>query len=333
MERINIDKLLDKFKKTVENHYLGNGAYARFLWQNPAGTRKMGINEYGCADAMNILYMLGEFPTGNHREQCLNALLSLQDKETGLFIEETHHKIHTTAHCTAAIELFDAVPLYPQTELKKYFTNEGFTSLIESLNWNELAWSESHQGAGIFVIATLTGNATLDWRRYYFDYLTKHCDENVGMSKKGTVDMGCPQYYHLNGWFHYTFNYEYARMPQPYPEKLIDTCIRLYDERETMLSANFGRIGFNEIDWVYVINRCSRQTPHRFYEVKERLEHFADWFFKYLDSVDTETDDVWNDLHSLFGTLCAIAELQSALPGKIESTKPLRLVLDRRPFI
>ena len=39
------------------------------------------------------------------------------------------------------------------------------------------------------------------------------------------------------------------------------------------------------------------------------------------------------DLHMLFGSVCALAELQSALPGMIITEKPLRLVLDRRPFI
>jgi hypothetical protein len=35
----------------------------------------------------------------------------------------------------------------------------------------------------------------------------------------------------------------------------------------------------------------------------------------------------------LFGAVCALAELQRALPGEIRSERPLRLVLDRRPFI
>lgn len=38
-------------------------------------------------------------------------------------------------------------------------------------------------------------------------------------------------------------------------------------------------------------------------------------------------------LHMLFGSVCALAELQTALPGKIITEKPLRLVLDRRPFV
>ena len=43
--------------------------------------------------------------------------------------------------------------------------------------------------------------------------------------------------------------------------------------------------------------------------------------------------DGMNDLHALFGSVCAIAELQRALPGEFPTTKPLRLPLDRRPFI
>lgn len=88
----NFDDIIEKINKVVESHYIGNGAYARFLWDGPAetGKRKLGINEYGCADAMNILYSIGKFPTGKKRQQCLDALLSLQNPETGLFVEETH---------------------------------------------------------------------------------------------------------------------------------------------------------------------------------------------------------------------------------------------------
>ena len=35
----------------------------------------------------------------------------------------------------------------------------------------------------------------------------------------------------------------------------------------------------------------------------------------------------------LFGNLCAFSELQQALPGFVRTDRPLKLVLDRRPFI
>ena len=48
---------------------------------------------------------------------------------------------------------------------------------------------------------------------------------------------------------------------------------------------------------------------------------------------DPATDEGLNDLHALFGNLCAFAELQQALPGFVRTDRPLKLVLDRRPFI
>ena len=52
-----------------------------------------------------------------------------------------------------------------------------------------------------------------------------------------------------------------------------------------------------------------------------------------MENIDYEHDESFNDLHMLFGAVCALCELQAALPGKILTSKPLRLVLDRRPFI
>jgi hypothetical protein len=53
----------------------------------------------------------------------------------------------------------------------------------------------------------------------------------------------------------------------------------------------------------------------------------------FLLGLDLEEHDGLNDLHSLFGAVCALAELQTACPGMIRTRQPLRLVLDRRPFI
>jgi len=329
----NLDALLDKVHAVVKNHYLGNGAYARYLWQNEKNDRKMGINEYGCADAMNILYMLNDFPLGEEREAALCALRSLQKKETGLFEEATHHFIHTTAHCIAAIELFDAKPLYPQKRMLPYFTKDGIKTLLDGLRWQTAPWRDSHEGAGAYVVGVLTENVDLEWQNFYFEYLYENTDPVLGMTRAGTVDETLiPLYHHLYGWFHYMFNMQYARRPLRYPDKLVDTCIRMYDEN--LLGEKFGRsIGFAEVDWVYALNRAARETPHRFFEAKDRLRRFADAYIGYLESLDFSSHDGINDLHRLFGALCCIAELQIALPGEYVSTKPLRPVLDRRPFI
>jgi len=127
------------------------------------------------------------------------------------------------------------------------------------------------------------------------------------------------------------FNHEYRHMPYRYPEKIIDTELFLLDSGQ---SDDFCRqIAFEEMDWLYILNRTTRQTGYKFDEAKAAIKKFADRYMPFLLKTDFEKDESFNDLHKLFGTLCCLAELQAALPGYIYTEKPLRLVLDRRPFI
>ena len=62
MKILDLRQIIDNVKKTVERHQLGTiGEYSRWLWQNKKGDRNLGVNEYGCADAFNILYTINEF--------------------------------------------------------------------------------------------------------------------------------------------------------------------------------------------------------------------------------------------------------------------------------
>ena len=329
---MNIDHLIAKVRATVDSHKLEEGVYCRWLWQNKEGGRKLGINEYGCADAANLLYTIGDFERDPTKRACwVRALQEMQNPETGLFEEGTHHPFHTTAHCVAALELFDAMPRYPLTAMLPYLNVEALYGFLEGLDWSGRPWSQSHQGAGLYSALTITRACGLDWQKEYFGWLRDNCDPQMGMSYKGGFGKDMLSH-HMYGWFHYFFNHEYARRPIPYPERLIDTCIDMYVNGK--MDAVYGReVGFMEIDWIFCMNRASHQTAHRFNEVKSLLLGFAKDFIGYLDSLNTQTDDAFNDLHMLFGAVCALAELQLALPGQVETTVPLKLVLDRRPFI
>lgn len=339
----NIDNIIEKIKRTVDSHKLENdGEYCRYIWQDENNTRKMGLNEYGCADAANILYTINDFiKDPKERDGWIRTLKSFQNSKTGLFCEPTHHFIHTTAHCVAALELFDAVPDYPLYELIKYAKKDGLYNLLENLKWKTEPWPQSHQGAGIYASMKLTDTVGEDWEKWYFDWLWEEADAETGMWRKGCVKEGeAPLFHHMGGTFHYVFNHEYAKKPLRYPDKLIDTCIYLYENK--MIGDKIGAcdndkfgqyIGFLEVDWIYCITRASRQTTHRHDDCKRVLRDFAKTYINYLNDIDEKTHDGFNDLHMLFGATCALAELQTALPGEIISKKPLRLVLDRRPFI
>ncbi|MFR2827224.1 MAG: hypothetical protein ACLTCQ_23630 [Enterocloster bolteae] len=80
------------------------------------------------------------------------------------------------------------------------------------------------------------------------------------------------------------------------------------------------KVSFAEIDWVYCLNRGCVTVVYRFDEAKTALHDFALTYIDYLEHLDYETDDGFNDMHSLFGCICALAELQNALPGSLLQT-------------
>ncbi len=347
MEKIDISGLIKAISDVVKRHELPTkGAYARWLWQNAAHSRDLGINEYGCADAMNILYTIGEFECDEHtRAARIDALLSLQDPVSGLFTESTHHTIHTTAHVTGALRLFETSPRVSLYGLHKYIDKKSLYDFLENeVDWNN-PWSESHKGAGIYAALVNAGELTADFAQNYFGWLYEHVDPKTGFWCSGYADrsptdpirspngMDNPDclYAYMAASFHYLFNVEYAGQPIRYPERMIDSCIELYNGG---LPACFGKeLDFLEIDWIYCIARASRATDYRRDEIDALLCEFAENYISYLLSLDPITDDSFNDLHRLFGAVCALAELQRIMPDKIITERPLKLVLDVRPFI
>ncbi len=334
MERYVIDDLVERIYACVKRHELEPGVYSR--WSIVEG-KDHGVNEYGCADAANILYTIGYFPRDpEERAAAVRAMQAMQDRETGLFSEETHHPIHTTAHCSASLELYDAAPLYPVRALEKYLTREGLYSLLENeIRWDTDPWRDSHMGAGLLPAFVNTGAATLEWKDWYFDWMWEHTDSESGFIYAGR-EKQAHLYQYMAGGFHYMFNHEFERRPLRYPERVIDSCLTLIEEG---LSGEKGKVklvrncGFIDIDVVYCLTRAMRQTPYRFEEGKAALENFAVRYLDMMYRLDPETDPSFDDLHTLFGAVCCLAELQTALPGKIVTSRPLKIVLDRRPFI
>ena len=326
-----IDGILESFLGRVEAHRLAEGGYSRYLWQDTGGTRRMGANAYGCADAANLLYTLCRFPSEEGERAALaNAIRAFQDPQSGHFLDPTHADTHTTAHCVAALELFEAKPAYPLTALRRLCDFRCFTEEMEEADFLHRG-RMAHFGAGAFAALYLAGDVGDEWIERYFSWLDAQCDPETGMwVKQPTVDFKIPN--QMGDAFHYLFNYEYMHRAFPYPERLIDSCLGMY--RDGSLPASFGRqFHFLEVDFVFCLNRASRQTAHRYAEVKETLSEFCEGYLAYLAGVDYERSEGANDMHLLFGTSCCLAELAAALPGEVYAQRPLRLVLDRRPFI
>ncbi len=350
MDTVDIRPLIMEIAKCVRRHELPQtGTYCRWLWAggiwgDGGAPRDLGNNPYGCADAANILYTINESDCdGETRQARIRELRNLQDAGTGLFRESSHDPMHTTAHCLGALRLFDEKPLYTLSALHRYFDKTELYALLDGLDWQRDPWPQSHIGAGVYAALVNAGEVTEEFSGNYFDWLWENSDETTGFwirnaaasapcSDRRRVNGRASLYTYMAAGFHYAFNLEYAGIPLRYPESVIDTCIRLFNENG-LPDYFMKKCNFIEMDWLYCLTRAGRQTGHRRRERTALIERFAEEYCAALAGLDFEKDESFNDLHMLFGACCTLAELQSALPGKIVTEKPLRLVLDVRPFI
>ena len=184
MKELNITRILENTLKNVESHKLAPGKYARKIKLPGMGEDNYGINAYGCADALNILYTLNRMPQdAEERKAFAEALQSMQEKDTGYFREGSHHIIHTTAHCTAALELLDARPIYPFYEMQKYKDFSEFEKYMAEYDWLRCG-KAAHAGAGIYASLSIVGDVDAAWKRKYFDYFNSNCDAKTGLFVK-----------------------------------------------------------------------------------------------------------------------------------------------------
>jgi hypothetical protein len=263
------------------------------------------------------------------------TLQSFQDPLSGFFREPSHHEIHVTAHCVAALELFEASPAHALKGLAALDEPGALEAFLDGLAWREDPWLASHRGAGIYAARLLAGEASSNWQDRYFAWLDAACDPATGLWRRGELDppyrWGASRFPHLAGTFHYLFNYEHARRPHPHPAALVDTCLSIFEAGDEW---PLGRtVSFAEVDWVYCLSRALRLSDQRRHDAERALRAFAADYVDFLTQLDWDADDGGSDLHRIFGAACALAELQRAVPGLLRTPRPLRLVLDRRPFI
>ena len=314
------------------------GQYRRWLRQNAAGNRDLDPTLYGAVDAAHILYTLGELPgEGAERAAWLAELRRNQDPATGLFADAQHHTIHATAFTVGALELFDARPQHPLHGLAPHATRDGLRTLLDSLDWTHQPWAESHRGAGIYGAMVLAGSVPPEWSDWYFEWLWENQDPATGLWRRGCICdksgglRGAPLFHHLASSFHYLFNHDHARRALRHTEPLVDFCHELH--RTGQLPPMGRGLSWNEIDFLYTLRSLQKRTPYRSAESRAVIEEIAEKLVASVLRIEPATDEGLNDLHTLFAGICSLAVVQEALPGFLRTHKPLRLVLDRRPFL
>ena len=336
-DSIDIQPIVQAALAALASAKLGPGRYARFLGAQRAKRPGGGdLNPYGCAAAACVLYTTGHFPRDvDERTASIATMQANQSAETGMFSEPSHNAYHSTAYVPAALELFDAAPLHPLHGLHPLLEPAGIERLLDGLDWLKKPWGQAHLGAGSFAALYLAREAPLAWQDRYFAWLWAEQDPRTGLWRKGCQPpeggKDAAQFFdHLASSFHYLFNHIVAHRPLRYPEAMIDSALRV--RRENLYALGKGP-GFSEVDWVYCLTRPLRQCGHRFAEVQAEVQAFATEYATNLLTLVANNPVPFEDLHALNGTMSAFAELQQAAPGLLRTERPLKLILDRRPFI
>jgi len=316
--------IVDEFEPSVRLPG-GAGMYAR----SPGDT---GTELYGVADMACILYTLGDLhPSEKERAEWATAFQTFQNPDTGWLIEKspTHTPLHNTAFALAAMQLLDLTPKYPVRVGPEYASPRAF---LNTLNWRTAVYADSHKGAGIGAIyALVPALGTPEWFDEYFAACDSLFDPNNGLMGKDKPRRGDAD--QIGGTFHYSFLYSYFNRHPPYPAQRIDTVLRLQQPDGYWMPTNHL---WMTLDAIYLMTRTLRYNPHRFEDVCSTVSRLMGILMREVYSPEGRKQTFTGTLavHSVTAAISIAAEAQQFLGAQeVVTDRPLRLVLDRRPFI
>ena len=304
----------------------GAGRYPRAV-----GKKTPGL--YGVADMACSLYTISALhPSEDDRAQWANSFELFQNPVTGWFQEEAPATLspqHNTAFALAAMQLLDLKPKYPVKMDAEYIN---IATYLNALDWRTGVYSGSHKGAGVGSIFVLVPALhSTSWFAEYFTTCDGLFDPNNGMM--GRVKPAAGDIDQIGGTFHYSFLYQFFNREMPFPEKRIDSILGL--QRPDGYWAPGNHLWMT-LDAIYLMTRTSRYCQHRLEDVQSSVRKIVKVLQQDVFSPEGRkaTFSKSEGVHSLTAAISIAAEAQQFLgSGEIITDWPLKLVLDRRPFI
>jgi hypothetical protein len=304
----------------------GAGRYPRQPGQNSPAL-------YGVADMACVLYTIGALdPSTAERAQWADAFELFQNPQTGWFREKdpvTLSPQHNTAFALAAMQLLDLKPQYPVKMDAEYARPRAY---LDSLDWRNGVYRDSHKGAGVgSIYALVPALRSPGWFSEYFSACDDLFQANNGLMGQrkpagGDVDQ-------VGGTFHYSFLYRYFNRSMPYPEHRIDSILGLQQPDGYWTAGNHL---WMTLDAIYLMTRTLRYNPHRMDDVRSSVRRAIAALERDVFSPEGRKKTVSENagVHSLTAAINIAAEAQQFFGAQEVITDwPLKLVLDRRPFI
>lgn len=287
---------------------------------------------YGVADMACVLYTIDHLhPTETERAEWAREFQAFQTEPLGWLVERspTHSPLHNTAFALAAMELLNLRPARPVALKEEHRDIDAF---LETIDWVGGVYPGSHPGAGIGSLCALVPELRDPaWFEAYFrqcDSLFDPRNGLMGRNKPAAGDLD-----QIGGTFHYAFLFSHFNRLMPHPEQRIDAILGMQQPEGYWSPVNRLWLTF---DAMYLLTRTSRHCAYRFPEVVASVRRVMRFLADDVFSVEGRAKVLGEKLpaHTLTAAVSAAAEAQIVLGHReVITERPLRLVIDRRPFI
>jgi hypothetical protein len=263
-----------------------------------------------------------------------------QNPKTGWFKQGSwnyyshHFKEHSTAYATSALKLLGSKSKYSLKLGNKLKTKITVEIWLKKMQWGLLFWPGSHRGGGVPAVFATTGDVPHpNFFELYFDWLDREADPEVGFWRRGLIhkiQKNRLTKHELGGSIHLYWIYEFMKHPIPYPEKVIDSTLKLQNKWGLWDK----EIGYCiDLDAIFCMARCCKQlNGYRKDDIYESIIKFLDYTIPKLNDKNFLFNKYENS-HKITGYLEAIAEIQKFYPDLIKTSKPWRESLDITPWV
>ncbi|MBD3229242.1 MAG: hypothetical protein GF329_13750 [Candidatus Lokiarchaeota archaeon] len=337
------DYLMEWVNQFSINQDIGNFTYKPIKNKNKAKDKKPRL--YASSDMVFTLYITNELKgyidSANGKiNHWMKIIQDFQGYKNGWFkqglwnYDNFHFKEHSTAFAASALKLLGGKPKHKLKFLDKLNTREKVEKWLKGIEWGLLFWSGSHRGGGVAAYILTTGEIpNKRFFRWYFNWLDQEADPKVGFWRRSWLHRIFKNRLtrnELGGSIHFYWIYQFMDHPIPYPEKVIDSTLKLQNE--------LGLWGKNvsycvDLDAIYCLTRCSRQiNNYREKDIYQAILKYLDYTVPSLNNKEFLFNK-YKNTHKITGCLCAIAEIQKFYPELILTKKPWRQSLDITPWI
>ncbi|TKI04121.1 hypothetical protein [Martelella alba] len=263
MYSIQKEKVTDAINSVIamaKRHITRNGVIYRFV-ELHLNKRIYGFGEksvYAYADAINLQYM---FPFANilpDINASLDYLAHLQDTNSQLYYEGSHHILHTTASAVACLARWHQRPTYDCSYIIREFD---ITKSLNSIRWDIEPWRDSNIPSALRLLVNVyfEQHEKEFFANKFYNWLYENACPKTGLWRKGHISDSPNRgiFPSIASGFHFLIHYQFDKVKFPHNRQLRQTCFNYYNNQYIKL---FESLGYIDIDFLYCLLRSWSQS-------------------------------------------------------------------------